>query len=57
MLRSLAARLLQNLAVLFVVLGAWASRYIDSHILHGALGVLLVGFSLVFLIKKAIPSH
>lgn len=41
-------------AVLFVVLGAWASRYIDSHILHGALGVLLVGFSLVFLIKKNI---
>lgn len=38
-------------AVIFVILGGWASRYMDGPMLQGALGVFLVGFSLFFLIR------
>ncbi|MDC0408900.1 sulfite exporter TauE/SafE family protein [Flavobacteriaceae bacterium] len=39
-------------AVLLVIVGGWASRYFDTHILQGVLGLFLVAFSLLFLIKK-----
>jgi uncharacterized membrane protein YfcA len=39
-------------AVVFVVLGSWASRFLNTQILQAALGVFLVALSLLFLIKK-----
>lgn len=39
-------------AVVFVVLGSWASRFLNTQILQVALGVFLVALSLLFLIKK-----
>ena len=39
-------------AVVFVLLGGWVSRYFDGLVLQGVLGVFLVSFSLLFLIKK-----
>lgn len=39
-------------AVVFVILGGGTSRYLDGYMLHGVLGVFLVSFSLLFLIKK-----
>lgn len=38
-------------AVIFVVLGGWASRYLEGRVLQGALGIFLVGFSLFFLLR------
>ena len=39
-------------AVAFVVMGSFASRYLDSKILQLVLALFLVSFSLLFLIKK-----
>ena len=39
-------------AVAFVVMGSFASRYLDSEILQLVLALFLVSFSLLFLIKK-----
>jgi len=39
-------------AVIFVVIGGWATQYLDPNILQGILGIFLVGFSLLFLLKK-----
>lgn len=39
-------------AVVFVVLGSWAGRFLNTLILQAALGVFLVALSLLFLIKK-----
>lgn len=39
-------------AVAFVVIGSFASRYLDSKILQLVLSLFLISFSLLFLIKK-----
>ena len=39
-------------AVAFVVIGSFASRYLDSDILQLVLSLFLISFSLLFLIKK-----
>ena len=39
-------------AVAFVVMGSFASRYLDSKILQLVLSLFLISFSLLFLIKK-----
>ena len=39
-------------AVAFVVMGSFASRYLDSEILQLVLALFLISFSLLFLIKK-----
>ena len=39
-------------AVIFVVIGGWATQYLDADLLQGILGIFLVGFSLLFLLKK-----
>jgi uncharacterized membrane protein YfcA len=39
-------------AVVFVVLGSWSLRYLDTDILQVVLGIFLVAFSLLFLLKK-----
>lgn len=39
-------------AVAFVVMGSFASRYLDSEILQLVLSLFLISFSLLFLIKK-----
>jgi uncharacterized membrane protein YfcA len=39
-------------AVVFVIIGGLLSKYIDSHYLEIILGVFLVGFSLLFIIKR-----
>ena len=39
-------------AVAFVVMGSFASRYLDSDILQLVLSLFLISFSLLFLIKK-----
>ena len=39
-------------AVVFVVLGSWASRFLNTLILQAALGVFLVALSLLFLIRR-----
>jgi uncharacterized membrane protein YfcA len=40
--------------VLFVIVGGFLSKYIDSKLIEVFLGVFLVGFSLLFLIKRKI---
>ncbi len=39
-------------AVLFVMLGAWLSRFVNPEILGVVLGVFLVGFSLLFILDR-----
>lgn len=39
-------------AVVFVVLGSWASRFLNTLILQAALGVFLVALSLLFMIRR-----
>lgn len=41
-------------AVIFVIIGAFASKYINIHYLQLALGIFLILLSIIFLIKKEI---
>lgn len=53
--KGLNKKLLINIGVpslIFVIMGGILSKYVDSYILGVVLGVFLVGFSLLFLIRK-----
>ena len=53
--KGLNKKLLINIGVpslIFVIVGGILSKYVDSYILGVVLGVFLVGFSLLFLIRK-----
>lgn len=53
--KGLNKKLLLNIGVpslIFVIAGGILSKYVDSYILGIVLGVFLVGFSLLFLIRK-----
>ena len=39
-------------SVIFVIIGGYASKYMDGKVLEIILGIFLIGLSLVFLIKK-----
>lgn len=39
-------------AVAFVIIGGWASKHLNTSFLKGFLGLFLIAFSLLFLIKK-----